>query len=770
LTLSDKESEADIRFRYIDPMLREGGWQPERILLERPYSAGKIVPEGRGGTRIEESIKKPDYVLEYAPNIKIAVIEAKSSYKTPGDGIQQAIDYAMDLKIKFVYSSNGKGIVEYDFTKKVNAQRKVDKIPSPEELWARLNQELNLNEEQKKTFLLPLNKESDTPEGKIKEARYYQENAINATMQAILNGKKQVLLTLATGTGKTFIAFQIAWKLWNSGKPKPKILYLVDRDVLLKQAFDKDFKPFGPARWRIQKTANKSYDIYFALYQALDVDKEESQLYKLYEKNFFDYVMVDECHRGVSAAESSWREILDHFSDAVHIGMTATPSRKNEIDDTFRYFGHPVYEYSLKQGIEDGFLAPFVIDRRVPNYDVNGYIPKKGELDNFGNPLDKPAYFRDDFDNIITVKSRQEEVADAIINHLGLPGNKYDKTIVFCQKSKHAEEMTQLLRNKAGEGPTYCVRIVSLEGEVGKDFLDKFSNPKEKLPVIAVTSRMMSTGVDAPTCRNIVLDKTIRSMTEFKQIIGRGTRVYELQDKLWFTIMDFREATELFDDPDWDGPPAPPPAPIPGQSGTGGNIRPPRPPILEVDGEKVQILARHVTIFDPAAEGGQRLVSFEQFTGNTVKRLEADFGMELKEIWIDIPKRKRFIIELRRRGITVEHIQQITEKYDADIFDILRNLAYGTSIKTRKQRVGTVKSKKGFLEKNPGKAREVIEVLMDLYAEYGPEELEPEDTKVLKLDKFEKYGGDYAIVNDIFKGIDNYKNTVNELIHQIYEA
>jgi type I restriction enzyme R subunit len=470
----------------------------------------------------------------------------------------------------------------------------------------------------------------------------------------------------------------------------------------------------------------------------------------------------------VSSAESAWRQILEYFDSAVHIGMTATPQRKNTVDDTFRYFGKPVYEYSLRQGIEDGFLAPFLVDRRLLDIDLSGYVPQKNDVDNNGNPLDKPLYTMNDFDRIMTVKKRQEEVAKYIMDHLNST-DKYDKTIVFCQGSRHAAQMVELLNNLARDNAEYCVRIVADEGEIGKKFLDKFSNPKEKFPIIAVTSRLMSTGIDAPTCRNIVIDRIINSMTEFKQIIGRGTRVYELQDKLWFTIIDFRGATELFDDPDWDGPGLPPPPP---KKGTPTGPREPKPerPWLEIDGDKVQVIGRYVRIFDPAAENGHRLLSFEQFTANTVKRLESDFDMELKQIWSDIDKRKHFVQELERRGITITHIQQIMENYDADVFDILLNLAYGKPIKTRRQRVEGVRRKKTFLEKNPEKAREILDVLMDHYAEVGYQELEPNNTQVLRLAKFNKFGGDYAIVNNVFRGIDNYNKTLDELVHQIYEA
>lgn len=763
MTLSKQESEADVRYRVIDPMIREC-WDADRVLLERPISNGKISPEGRGGKRNTDTIKKPDYVLEYAPNVPLCVVEAKSKYIDAVEGIPQAKKYAKALNVKFAYATNGKEIKEYDDITK--QQKTVEKIPCPEDLWNRLNHSLQFSETQKNNYLIPLNKESDTPDGKIMEPRYYQQTAINIAMENILSGNKRMLLTLATGTGKTFIAFQIAWKLWKAD-PDVKILFLVDRDALLKQAYDKDFRHFGDARHRIQKKPNEARTMYFALYQALDADQSEGELYKQYDKDFFDYVIVDECHRGVSSEESSWREILEYFNDSTHIGMTATPSRKNEVDDTYRWFRKPLYEYSLRDGIEDGFLAPFVVDRQILDIDEIGYKPKEGEIDINGNPLTKDRYFRDDFDRIITVKSRQEAVADYVINHLNKTG-KFDKTIVFCQNSKHAAEMTELLNNKAKEDGEYCVRIVSKDLNIGKEFLEDFSNPKEKLPVIAVTSRLMSTGIDAPTCRNIVLDKTLHSMIEFKQIIGRGTRVYELDDKFWFTIIDFRNTTVLFDDPDWDGPAEPPPKPLKGESREGK----PREikPHLVVDGNPVNIVGRYVTIYDPAAERGKRLITYEEFTGNSVKRLESDFGDELRQIWIDVKKRAKFVEELEKRGITIIHIRQLMENYDADVFDILYHLAHGGKIKTRKERIESVRHKKLFLEKYPEKAREVLTVIMNVYAEQGYQELDPEDPKLLKLSEFEEFGGDYTITHEIFENPQQYRNAIRDLLRELYET
>ena len=762
MTLSDKETEAEARAKYIDLKLDDARWPREYWLLEREITPGKILPQVNGGKRIEISKLKPDYVLQYEPDNYIAVVEAKSTYKEPADGLQQAIDYAKLLKVNFAYATNGHGIIEYDFIK--DQRTEIDRFPTPEELWNRQNEKFGFDEKQKQDYLTPLNKESDDPSGEPIKPRYYQLNAINTAMQKILNGEHRLLLSLATGTGKTFIAFQIAWKLWKAN-PDVKILFLVDRTALVKQAMNGSFKPFGDKMWRIQKKANTARIMYFTLYQALDVQKEDTQLYEQYPKDFFDYVIVDECHRGVSSEKSKWREILDYYSSATHIGMTATPSRKNTLDDTYRHFNEPIYQYSLQQGIKDGFLAPFVVTTEVLDIDIEGYPPQPEDVDLEGNPLTKKRYYRDNFDQVLTVKKRQEEIADRITEFMKKEG-RFNKTIVFCQNSRHALAMVQLLSNRAKEGPDYCVRITSNE-KGHDDYLDNFQNTKERFPVIAVTSRLMSTGIDAPTCRNIILDKTLRSMIEFKQIIGRGTRVSEFHDKYWFNILDFRDCTALFLDPDWDGPTSEPPLP-PTKGGSKGPISP-RPPHAIVDGREVRVIGRKVSIYDPAS-GDESLLSYEEYTGNVVKRLESDFAKELKEIWINVENRQQFVDRLESRGISITHIRQLMENYDADVFDILYHLAHGSKIKTRKQRADKLKTRKSFLEKYPDKAREVLSIIMDLYAEVGYQEINPENPSILKLKEFEKFGGDYAIKNKIFNGIDDYKKAITEVLQALYEA
>jgi len=784
MSTDEELTEADTCMRYIDPILKNTGWEPENIRREYKITNGRIIPEGRAGKRNDPL--KADYVLQVAPNFKIAVIEAKSIYKEPADGLQQALRYAEMLNLQFAYSTNGKGIIEYDFiTKK---QRSVEKFPSPSELLKRLENYLNLDKEQISSLLKPFSRQSQDPSGAIIEPRYYQEIAINAAITSVFHGKPRILLTMATGTGKTFVAFQIAYKLWSTKTPHPKILFLADRDVLLNQAKNRDFAPFGDARHRIQRIANTAYDMYFSLYQALDVDKEEGELYKGYPKDFFDYVIIDECHRGSSTEGGDWRKILDYFDSATHIGMTATPKREEDNKDTYDYFGTPVYSYSLKQGIDDGFLAPYMIHQVHLEIDQKGYVPQSGEKDLDGKLLEQKTYGISDFDRILKVDSRRKTVAEHLIRFLDENSARYDKTILFCQNSEHALAMTELIRNYSGERYDYCVRIVSDEGEVGREYLDKFQTPNTEFPVIAVTSKLLSTGVDVPTCRVIALDKVINSITDFKQIIGRGTRVFEPKDKMWFTIIDYRNATRLFKDEEWDGP---------AESITEEEQKqitkekekrllqkaeenrrktieepefrePEKEPIkievYHVKGREIKIIGESVLIFDQSIDGN-RLISYQDYTGEQVRRLVNDNQTQLYKIWTEPEKRKHFVEELNKHGITFEHLREITKFDKIDAFDLLLHFAFNSNLKTRFQRVDGVK-KKAFLQNYPEKAREILEVILDHYAEVGYQELE--GRQILALPKFDRFGGPVKIVNEIFKGGDNYDKILTEITKELY--
>ena len=770
-------NEAETCMHFIDPLLNGAGWPLTNIRREYKITKGKIVPEGKSGKRNDPL--KADYVLQAANNYKIAVIEAKSIYKKPGDGMQQAQRYAKMLDLKFAYTTNGKEIIEYDFITK--QQTSITQFPTPEELLDRLQKHLGFDNDKMKTLLASFNRQSQDPAGKTIEPRYYQEIAINAATQAILGGKKRILLTMATGTGKTFVAFQLAHRLWNNNSPHPKILFLVDRDVLLNQAKNNAFGAFGDARHRIQRTANTAYDMYFALYQALDVDKGEDTLYELYPKDFFDYVIIDECHRGSSTEGGKWRNILDYFDHAVHIGMTATPKHDDVDKDTYDYFRAPTYSYSLKQGIEDGFLAPYIIHQVHLQIDEEGYTPKPGERDLDGKILENKTYGVKHFDRILKIDSRRKTIANHLIQFLEKNNAKFDKTILFCQNSEHALAMTEYLRNFSGEKYDYAVRIVSDEGEVGKAYLDKFQTPNNDFPVIAVTSRLLSTGVDVPTCRVIALDKSINSMTEFKQIIGRGTRVFEPNDKMWFSILDYRDATRLFKDERWDGT-----AEKITEENVGtitkekeenqkkkaetkkeSGIERPKPQhipaqIYHVEGQKVKIIGESVMIFDQSINGN-RLISYQDYTAQQVRRIVNDDQTKLYKIWTEPEKRLHFIGELQKVGVSFEHLKEITKLYKIDAFDLLLHFAFKSKLKTRIQRVDGIR-KKAFLEKYPEKARAVLEVILNHYAEEGYQELE--GRTILALPKFKQFGGPAKIVQDTFNG--QYDETINEMTKELY--
>ena len=783
---SDKKTEEDMRTRYIDPALYHDPdgpqWSFDLADHEHPYNDGPIIPDGRGGKRGETS--KPDYVLRANNTLRLAVIEAKSLYKTFKGGIQQAIGYAEDLDCNFAYSTNGKainkeknqGIYEYDFSTKKFSERGT--FPSLSELLER-DPRTKLEKSKSELFLKPLSNESQTF-GKPLKLRYYQSNAVNRTFSAILEGKKKMLLALATGTGKTQIAFQIARKFWNDTNENgnhPKILFLTDRTKLLTQAMDGDFKPFGDARHRLQGKKQTQFDMYFTLYQSFGVDKideiskEDSQLYKLYPKNFFQMIIIDECHRGASTEGGEWRDILKYFDGAIHIGMTATPKIETENKDTYDFFGKPVYTYSKNKATKDGFLAATKLVR-IPLSIDEGYTPEPGKMGRDGEVLEERTYTVDEFDKKVTIPSRQEEVAKAILDFLNTPPyDKNDKTILFCTDQLHAQEMTELLVNLSGEGTKYCKRITSNEGDTGKAQLDKFCNVKEKYPVIAVTSELMSTGVNAPSCKLIVLDKFVDSMVQLKQIDGRGTRVHEETDKFWYTVLDFRGSTEQYSDPMWDGEPTI----TPKGPGAGGPPKPPPKPTgdpkepvkrIVIDGIDVEIVGKIFTFYDPKAPNGKRIVKLKEVAGRLVRQFESNAsGEKLRQTWTDPEKRENFVKELERNGISIQEIRQDSNLYQTDIFDILMNYAYNSQAVTRRYRAEKVKKNKAFFEKYSETARDVLRILLEHYAEVGYQELD--DNEFLQLEKFEKFDGPANIVNQIFEGnFDQAKKEVLQLIYQ----
>ena len=582
-------TETDIRTKFITPALdkeKAGAWDiMTQVLEEHYFTMGRVIV--RGKTVGRGKAKKADYILFYKPNIPIAVIEAKDNNHSVGDGMQQALKYAEILDVPFAYSSNGDAFLEHDRTgntKTVELEFPMDRFPSPEELWQRLRQAKGYTDVQESVAT-----QEYYEDGSGKRPRYYQQIAINRTVEAIACGENRILLVMATGTGKTYTAFQIIWRLWKSGEKK-RILFLVDRNILADQTKTNDFKPFGQAMTKIKnRNADKAYEIYLSLYQAVTGTGEEQNIYKQFSPDFFDLIVIDECHRGSAAADAAWRQVLEYFESATQIGLTATPKETRDVSN-IEYFGDPIYTYSLRQGISDGFLAPYKVIRVGIDKDLDGWRPEIGQTDKHGQLIEDREYNDSDYDRNLILEKRTEVVAAKVTEFLKAT-DRFSKSIIFCENIDHAERMRQALVNAnpdlAAANNKYAMRITG-DNDEGKAQLDNFIDPESMYPVIATTSRLMTTGVDAQTCHLIVLDRRINSMTEFKQIIGRGTRINEDYNKFFFTIMDFKRATALFADPDFDGDPVQIYEPQPDQ--------PPIPPIYPTDnGDETNV----TTIFDP---------------------------------------------------------------------------------------------------------------------------------------------------------------------------
>lgn len=742
---------------------------------------------GRGHYR--KPGKKVDYLLRYKPHYPLAVVEAKAEYKKAGDGLQQAMDYAETLGLKFAYSSNGHGIIEHDYT--TGKQTPLDAFPSPDELWKRLRTKEGIaNEKDAEDVLFPFYQEIGG-----KTPRYYQEIAINRAVQAVIQGKKRILITMATGTGKTFVAFQIIWKLWKTRR-KTRILYLADRNVLVDQAKDRTFAPCGDALCKIQGKVTKSREIYFAIYQAIVDDERRPGLYKEYPRDFFDLIVVDECHRGSAKDESKWREILDYFNSAAQIGMTATPLRNDNID-TYQYFGNPIFTYSLAKGIDDGFLAPYRVHRVVLNVDATGWRPDKGQLDRFGREIPDGEYNTPDFERIVSLLTRTELAAKHLTEYLKKT-DRFGKTIVFCVDQEHAEDMRLALHNAnhdlTKEHPHYVARVVSDEKKVGRGHLDNFQDPEKDVPVILTTSQMLTTGVDVPTCRNIVLFKPIRSIVDFKQIIGRGTRLFTDKDKLWFTIIDYTGATRLFSDSDFDGfPEAITEEQIDENGNTVGGVQtvveesaesedqreaelqailqaeeaaesgPPRK--FYVDNAEVRVLQDVVLELD---EHGKKLrtVSYTDYTREQVRKLYPS-ASQLRSKWTDAEEREQIIAALKERGIELSHLAEVTHLPDADPFDLLVNVAYNGPLRTRRERAERVrKGKMDAFDYLKPEAREVLGLLLEKYNDHGVDQLS--DLHILEVPPISERGTPVEIAK-LFGGAEKLRKALNKLQEMLYE-
>jgi len=778
-------NEADTCRTYVLPKLKTAGWEDEYITEQMVLTPGRIVPIGDRHTRKEGL--RPDYVLFIRQNIPIAVVEAKTDYKSPADGLQQAIQYAEMLNVKFAYSSNGKGIVEHDFI--TGMERDLDTFPSQDELWGRLKGTFKFDNKKDETDSLSAYWE----EVGGKKPYYFQRVAINKAVNAVLTGQNRILLTMATGTGKTFVAFQIVWRLWKS-KRKKRILYLADRNVLIDQAKDRTFSPIGQALHKIKGKATKSREVYFALYQALANPITGENLYEKYPKDFFDLIIVDECHRGSANEEGNWRKILEYFSPATQIGMTATPRRTDNVD-TYEYFGDPIYTYSLRQGIDDGFLAPYRVYRVISDVDASGLQIDAGVLDRFGREIPPDLYGTKDFERLVSLLSRTEVVAKHLTEYLKRT-NRFDKTIVFCVDQEHALDMRKALNNLNAVLSKihihYVARVVSDEHAVGRGHLDNFQDPEKETPVILTTSQMLTTGVDAPTCRNIVLFKPINSMIDFKQIIGRGTRVSEEHNKFWFTIIDYVGATQLFYDPAFDGDPVRVTKSqidsegneIKKEDSEDGTLEPEqdltcpgdllglRQQIGELprkyypDNVQVYIAGEQAFELDP--EGNTlRTVQFTDYVTENIRRLNLT-AEHLRRVWSQAEQRIEILNQLRSRGIDPDHLAHVTHQEEADALDLLLHVAYNAPLVTRRERAEKLRQKKAnFFNTFTPIAREILNNLLEQYADYGIGEFD-HLSSVLQVSPFDHYGSTYEIYQ-LFGGADKLLQAVDELQKFLYE-
>lgn len=796
-------NEADTCRRMVCPKLEASGWDGDKHFYseQTSFTDGRIIVPAGKPRRLKK--KFSDFLLRYTRDVTLAVVEAKSNKRPAGDGLQQAKDYATILRLKFAYATNGTDIIEYDFF--TGQEKEVDRFPTPDELWFRYQQGQGLTGEIGNARLVP---DFHNPK---KVPRYYQRIAIDSSIEAILKGQKRNLLTLATGTGKTTIAFQICWKLWSSGwnaskdaTRKPRILFLADRNVLVDDPKDKDFAPFGDARWKIEGEAIKSREMYFAIYQAIAKDVTRPGLYREYPPDFFDLIIVDECHRGSARDESNWREILDYFKPAYQLGMTATPLREDN-RDTYLYFGNPLYIYSLKQGIDDGFLSPYRVHRILTTFDAAGWRPTKGLLDKYKRLIPDAQYGTKDFERIVSIQARTDAIARHLTEFLKKT-DRHAKTIVFCVDQEHADQMRRALNNLNADivqnlspGDEYVARVTSDEGSIGRGFLSKFQDPEERYPVILTTSQLLTTGVDAPTCQNVVLVRTVGAMTEFKQIIGRGTRVREDKGKLFFNILDYTgSATTQFADPKFDGEPSlatkeeidEAGETVEGTEAVEEQEKPPEqenPPHEENEGSEPEYddddeddeprkyyvhggpggIDTEVT-YDLDADGSKlRTVQITQYVADTVKTLYTG-PEDLRKKWSDSEQRAAAVQLFEERGIDFQEICAQTGHPDADPFDLLCHLAFNAPLLTRKQRADKLRKEKvDFFDQFGPEAKSILNELLDKYAEHGTSQFSFPD--VLEVPPLSMHGNLLEIASQ-FGGPEKLLNAVGRLQQLLYSA
>ncbi len=798
-------NEADTCREYVVPKLVEAGWDtaPHSIAEQRVFTDGRVYLV-RGKPKRGKQ-KKADYLLRYTRDFPIAVVEAKADYSHPGDGLAQAKDYAQTLDIKFAYSTNGTGIIEFDFL--TGTETELSQFPSPQQLWQRLNQAANLTEKQQEQLLEGFNLQS----GKI--PRYYQEIAINRVVAATIANTPRILLTMATGTGKTVVAFQICWKLWSAkwnrkAEPnrRPKILYLADRNILIDDPKDKTFPPFGDARHKIENgEIVMSRDMYFAIYQAIAEDERRPGLYKEFPSDFFDLIIVDECHRGSARADSSWREILEYFKPAIQLGMTATPLREDN-RDSYEYFGNPVYTYSLRQGIEDGFLSPYRVHRIVTSADATGWRPTKGEVDRFGREIPDDEYQTKDFERVVALRARTKAIAKHLFDFMQKT-DPMGKTLVFCVDQEHALEMRKELQEllsardpeRAKKYPNYVCRVTADEGAIGLGHLSRFQELETEEPVILTSSQLLTTGVDAKMVKNVALARVVGSMSEFKQIIGRGTRIEPDYGKLWFSILDYTgTATRHFADPEFDGFPE---VTTEETIDDGGNVvgeeviedeqptdtgeLPPEvidegdgPVIIEPPGpgqprkfyvdRDVSVSISHEMTQDLDASGKLLTVTeFIDYTAGRVRTLCRDPN-DLLDRWQDQKRRGEIVAELESRGVTFEDLAEATGHPEADAFDLLCHLAFNAPLRTRKERAERLrKNKQDFFDKYGPEARAILLDLLAKYEEFGLMQIHIPDA--LKVPPISERGNVGEIIG-YFGGPEQLKNAVIELQSLLYSA
>lgn len=777
-------TESDTCDRYITPAIVAAGWdQATQVYREYAFTDGAVQVRGKLAKR--GARKRADYLLVQGANIPLAVVEAKDEAHSVGAGLQQALAYAEALDVPFAISSNGRGFLIHDRTGRsspVEREVPLDRFPSPSELWAHYRGWRSLTDDAE-----PVVRHAYHDDGSGKEPRYYQRIAIQRTIEAVACGQHRVLLAMATGTGKTYTAFQIIWRLWKSGRVK-RVLFLADRNILVDQTKTNDFKPFGTVMTKVaNRTADPSYEVYLALYQAVSGTEEEKNIYKQFSRDFFDLVIIDECHRGSAREQSAWHEILDYFEPAIQLGLTATPKETNEVS-TQTYFGEPIYTYSLKQGIADGFLAPYKVIRIDIDRDLQGWRPPKGMLDDNGNEIEDRVYNLKDMDRTLVLAARTQIVANRVVQYLR-EVDPYGKTIVFCQDIDHAERMRSALVNEVAEHypderenlNRFIVRITG-DNEEGKRQLDHFIHPERRYPVIATTSKLLTTGVDVKTCKLIVLDQSIESMIEFKQIVGRGTRIHEDANKLWFTIMDFRKATEHFADPDFDGdpvvvyepgagqPPVPPDtASVGDDADAAGSVADPFEAPADttprtrylVSGVTVTVIGERVMYYD--SDGRLVTESITDFSRSKVMdRFESLH--EFLNTWSNADKKQAVVEELAEQGVLFEDLQRQI-KGDFDPFDLVCHVAFDQPPLTRKERAENVR-KRDVFTKYGEQARAVLTALLDKYADEG---VFPADLAVLRTVPFDQIGTPVEILG-FFGDKAAYLTAARELEAELYRT